>query len=469
MSFECLAARSVAGMKSAKFLKSLIFAAIFLGAPMFQSFSNPQCAYAQGHGKGTIGLGAKDAPNGAEVGVLTPGGPAERAGVRIGDVITAVNGYPVQNATAMTDAVHNLAPGQTARLSILRGGQRMTISVIIGGAGGNAAPASAPTAAAAPSGPAKPISVAGYTTFTDPLENAFTMQAPSGWHTVGGMARRAALQINAFLRSVSPDKMTYLIVGEPTLIGYVPPAPWRTASGYPEGKLFDSGLGGLSMVLRYKNGSEYARLYGQTTLQGLCSNLRYTGGGERSDMAASADKLVPSAFPAVSSGGEARFTCTHGGQEMEARMQVVTRIARDNAMWNVIFLKGFVAPKSQADKAQEILDRVGGSFRYNAAWSQKQSALDQAAANQINRNMKHYFQQEQPIIRSMNQTDESFSSMDDIVSGYSTYHDAATGNDYKLSNTNPYKWQDPSTGRIVSTPENIPPTWGNYQPMPRVG
>lgn len=83
--------------------------------------------------------------------------------------------------------------------------------------------------------------------------------------------------------------------------------------------------------------------------------------------------------------------------------------------------------------------------------------------------MKHYFQQEQPIIRSMNESDESFSSMDDIVSGYSRYHDSATGYDYKMSNTNPYKWSDPSTGRVVSMPENIPPTWGNYQPMHRVG
>lgn len=455
-------------MMSMKRLRSLILAAIFLGAPMcFNSFQS-QTAWGQSQPKGMIGLGAKDATNGAEVGVLTPGGPAEHAGVRIGDVITAVNGVPVRNTTAMTHAVRGLAPGQTARLSLLRGSQRMTLSVVIGAAGGGtpaAQPASVP--AAAPSGPAKPISVSGYTTFSDPLENAFTMQAPTGWHTVGGMARRAALQINAFLRSVSPDKMTYLMVGEPTLIGYVPPAPWRTAAGYPEGKVFDSGLGGLSMVLRYKNGSDFARLYGQSTLQSLCSNLHFTGSRERADMADNADKLVPSAFPAISSGGEARFSCTHGGQEMEGRMEVVTRIARDQTMWNVIFLKGFLAPKSQADKAEEILTHVGGSFTYNAAWSRRQSALDKAAADEINRNIKRYFQQEQPIIRSMNESDESFSSMDDIVSGYSTYHDSATGNDYKLSNVNPYKWSDPSTGRVVSTPDNIPPAWGNYQPMRR--
>ena len=460
-------------MKSMKFLKSLILATIFLGAPMFSNVFNPQTAWAQGHNKGTIGLGAQDAANGAQVGVLTPGGPAEHAGVRVGDVITAVNGTPVANAAAMTGAVRALAPGQTARLSILRSGQRMTISVMIGTAGGgNAAPAAQPApasaAAAAPSGPVKPISVSGYTTFTDPLENAFTVQVPSGWKTVGGLARRAALQINPFTRSLSPDRMTYLLIGEPTLPGYVPPNAMRNAIGYHEGKLFDSGLGGLSMVLHYMPGTEFAKVYGQTALPGLCTDLRFSGGRERPDMAANADKLVPTVIPSISTGGEARFTCMHGKQEMEARIEVVTRTTRDNVMWNVIFLKGFIAPKSQADKAEEVLSHVGGSIRFKDVWMQKQNQIDQAAALQINRNMQHYFQQEQPIIRSMNESDENFSSMDDIISGYSTYHDSATGNDYKLSNVNPYKWTDPSTGRSVSTPENIPPTWGNYQPMHRI-
>ena len=72
----------------------------------------------------------------------------------------------------------------------------------------------------------------------------------------------------------------------------------------------------------------------------------------------------------------------------------------------------------------------------------------------------------------MNSQEREYNSADlkfSIFSGYSTYRDPATGNGYKLSDANPYKWTGPSTGRVISTPENIPPTWGNCQPMPRVG
>jgi hypothetical protein len=328
-----------------------------------------------------------------------------------------------------------------------------------------------PIASSPMQSPAQTLSVSSYTTFSDPLEHAFTMQVPSGWKTVGGMARRAALQINPFLRSLSPDKKTYLIIGEPTLPGYVPPSQMRNTIGYHEGKMFDSGLGGLSMVLHYMPGTEFARNYGQSVFQGLCTNLRYTGGRERADMAANADRLVPPppGVPEISTGGEARFSCMHGGQEMEARMQAVTRIDRNNVAWYVIFLKGFIAPRPVAEQAQQILDRVGSSYTWNEAWSRKQSAIDQQAAIQINRNIREYYRQEQPVIHSMNATDENFSEMDDIVSGYSNYRDPNTGNVYKLSNTNPNKWTDPATGRIVSTETNSPPIWGNYQPMQRVG
>lgn len=52
-------------------------------------------------------------------------------------------------------------------------------------------------------------------------------------------------------------------------------------------------------------------------------------------MAQNADRLVPTVIPSLSSGGEARFSCTHNGEPMEARIEVVTRTTRDNVMWNV--------------------------------------------------------------------------------------------------------------------------------------
>src|ERR1039458_5432476 len=88
--------------------------------------------------KGFIGLGLADAPGsrGVLVGMVKPGGPAERAGVEPGDIITAINGTPVDQAARATRMVTSMAPNQTVRLSIIRksGGsaRRLTIPIVVG-------------------------------------------------------------------------------------------------------------------------------------------------------------------------------------------------------------------------------------------------------------------------------------------------------------------------------------------------
>ena len=224
------------------------------------------------------------------VGMVKPGGPADQAGVKPGDIIVEINGATVASAATMTRMITTMAPNQTARLSVIRGSgwsaQRLTIAVVIGspsGAAGPAASAAPPTApstsasrspapvpstAVAPSAATRALAVSGYVRLTDPLEQAFTVDVPAGWRSEGGLARMAALQINPYLRSLSPDKMTYLMIGEPTLPTYSPPSQMRNAIGLPEGSLYNAGLGGQGMVLHYMPGAEFARTYGETVLRG---------------------------------------------------------------------------------------------------------------------------------------------------------------------------------------------------------
>ena len=85
--------------------------------------------------------------HGALVDRVTPGGPADRAGLhggtaqesflgetiwRGGDVITAVNGTPVSDATALVRIVTSLPAGSIARFSIVRGDGRQVIAVRLG-------------------------------------------------------------------------------------------------------------------------------------------------------------------------------------------------------------------------------------------------------------------------------------------------------------------------------------------------
>ena len=56
-------------------------------------------------------------------------GPAGQAGIKPGDVITAVNGKPVGSVTELLGAVAGLKPGVAAPLSVQRGGKTSDVSV----------------------------------------------------------------------------------------------------------------------------------------------------------------------------------------------------------------------------------------------------------------------------------------------------------------------------------------------------
>ena len=66
---------------------------------------------------------------GAIVASLVPGGPAERGGLMSEDVITAVNGVEIKNGSELTREVAKGRPGDTLKLSILRGGKPRMVEI----------------------------------------------------------------------------------------------------------------------------------------------------------------------------------------------------------------------------------------------------------------------------------------------------------------------------------------------------
>jgi S1-C subfamily serine protease len=63
---------------------------------------------------------------------IVAGSPAEAAGLKAGDIITAVNGQALTLANPLDQVVSQLAPGQTATLDVLRNGQTIKITVTLG-------------------------------------------------------------------------------------------------------------------------------------------------------------------------------------------------------------------------------------------------------------------------------------------------------------------------------------------------
>ena len=76
-------------------------------------------------------LGMKQS-NGALVADVAKAGPAERAGIKTGDVIVELNGKEIKDSGELPLLAARTAPGKQAQLKILRNGKELTLSLMVG-------------------------------------------------------------------------------------------------------------------------------------------------------------------------------------------------------------------------------------------------------------------------------------------------------------------------------------------------
>jgi len=92
--------------------------------------------------RGSIGVQFNAVPNpavarvygvssGVTVADITPNGPAEKAGLKVGDTITSVNGKDVKSGDELVSEISGLKPGSTAKIGYVRNGKPETASVTI--------------------------------------------------------------------------------------------------------------------------------------------------------------------------------------------------------------------------------------------------------------------------------------------------------------------------------------------------
>ena len=78
-------------------------------------------------------VGADGTPEGTGVAAVTSGGPAAKAGLAAGDVITAINGTPTPDAQALAQVLAGLHPGQVASVALTRAdGSKAIVRVTLG-------------------------------------------------------------------------------------------------------------------------------------------------------------------------------------------------------------------------------------------------------------------------------------------------------------------------------------------------
>jgi len=95
---------------------------------------NGQGQFGDPNGQGQFGdpNGQGQLPGGPARDSVVAGGPADKAGLQAGDIVTAVDGTALDGAHPLDMVMSQHAPGDSVTLDVLRGGQTVKVSVTLG-------------------------------------------------------------------------------------------------------------------------------------------------------------------------------------------------------------------------------------------------------------------------------------------------------------------------------------------------
>jgi len=92
----------------------------------------PRLASGQTIDRPYLGLTTAAGSAGVEVQAVTPGSPAQRAGLRTGDVVVSVDGDAVSEPGDVTDALDGNEPGDSVEVEVERDGSRQQLDITLG-------------------------------------------------------------------------------------------------------------------------------------------------------------------------------------------------------------------------------------------------------------------------------------------------------------------------------------------------
>ena len=281
------------------------------------------------------------------------------------------------------------------------------------------APAPEKGRSSAPAGaPAKGLTDVSWTTFTDPNENAFTVDVPRGWKVVGGVIRKIPLWPSAVVRVLSPDRRSLIALGDPDSVPYHAPI----------------GAG------------DYVRQFTERAMSGACPGLSIVKVAELPDVERFESSHSPGPYNQWSA-AQASFNC-RGRQagmagEAIAILQYMTSLHGGQAT----VLAAFVTTTGQKDEADRLLNHMYSSFRQNPEWGARQRQIGQQLAN--------------GAMARWRGEQRQFQQMDDAITN--TAHFVGPGGQhYDLDASPRYQWLAPN-GQIIGTDTPTPPVPGSQQ------
>lgn len=410
---------------------SLIAVALAVGLPCAAADEAPAAE------KGLLGVAVTNpsAPwQGALIARVAPQSAAARAGLRPQDLIVQVDSQTISSASDLTRYVAARHADEPLALTVMRwtGGSapaRLQLTATLGatpvqanpqdnpGAASSLQNGRAPPRSAAPAAaPAQAPTEVSWSTFTDPYENAFTIEVPRGWKVAGGVVRKIPLLPSLVLRVLAPDRRTLIALGDPDSVPFNAPIAAR----------------------------DYVRRFAEHAMSGACPGLKIGAVTDLPDIErfASSHSLGPYN---QWSAAQAAFTCNGRQAGMVggaiAVLQYMTTLRSGHAQ----ILAAFVTTQGREDEADRLLNHIVASLRENPQWSARQQQIAQQVAD--------------GAMARWRGEQRQFQQMDDAITN-TAHFTGADGRHYDLDSRPRYQWLTPN-GQTVGTDTPTPPSPGS--------
>jgi hypothetical protein len=211
-----------------------------------------------------------------------------------------------------------------------------------------------------------------WTSYTDPLEKAFSVEVPKGWRVRGGMLRAGMSDARVMVDMTSPDGTINVRYGDAAAAPYFLPN-----QAHKEGQTLDLGAQAKVRVERYFSGQEFAEIYGYARFAPVCKDLSVPKATERAVEQGGALPLTR-LTPGEISEGEITFRCEGDGEARLAYAHART-LSAQQMLWGATLLTSYVAPDKRVEVARAVVERATKSFQLQTEWVERQTQLDQQA------------------------------------------------------------------------------------------
>ena len=301
-----------------------------------------------------------------------------------------------------------------------------------------------------------------YVRWTDPNENAFSVEVPRGWKVEGGLRRLAPTDVRGEIDITSPDGLVRVTAGDFEIPTFSEPTRMGVQLGFAEGTWYAPSGTQRFMIRRYKTGLEFGRDYVKQKVAQFVGGLELVKERERPDLVGVLNRqLEQSAVPgqtAHATAAETAFQGQLGGQPcvgsyfvgtQRTTMQVVG--LEPISLWNVVILDGFAATKDKTGLAASVLDHLVQSFEYTPQWVNMQQNITMESARIVHETgvdvskkiADSYWQRSAGESELSRRRSNATLGVEDVT-------DPTSGRAYKVESGSNYYWLD-DRGNLVGT------------------